>query len=54
MEFRDAQEAFEQAIAEGRMSTDHESCQYAGDYMYMGTKYGVDLFKNINTREYLA
>ena len=54
MEYRDSQQAFEQAIAEGRFSLDHESAQYVGDYMYMGTKDGVDLFKNRNTREYLA
>ena len=51
--FGDAQEAFRKAIAEGRLSEDHESCEYAGDFMYMGTHNGIDQFKNRNTREYL-
>lgn len=55
--FRDAREAFAEAIADGRLSEDHESATYAGDFMYMGTRtggeYPHDLFKNINTREYL-
>ena len=39
---------FQQAIAEGRMSLTN-----ADMYMYMGTRNGVDMFKHINTREYL-
>jgi hypothetical protein len=50
--------AFDAAIREGRLSDDvdligEHADNYAGNYMYMGQKNGRDLFKNINTREYL-
>ena len=47
--FRDAEQAFDKAIAEGRLTP-----ETAPDYMYMGTREGRDLFKHIDTREYLA
>lgn len=51
--YRDANEAFDGAIAEGRLSADEHSPIYAGAYMYMGTWGGVDRFKHIDTRQYL-
>ena len=45
----DMDEVFERAINEGRMSFPE-----AQMYMYMGTRDGVDMFKHVNTREYLA
>jgi hypothetical protein len=51
--FRDSQEAFEQAIREGRLSDDRTSPLYAGHYMYMGTWSEVDTFKHILTRQYI-
>lgn len=52
MTFKPGEEAFEQAVSEGRLSFDKENQHYAGLYMYMGTVDGRDLFKNINTRQY--
>ena len=54
MTFRDSGQAFADAIAKGRL-VDHPNGvdPYAGDYMYMGTAYGIDLFKHIDTRQYL-
>lgn len=54
--FRDAGEAFEDAIKAGRLSRDPKAENYAGRFMYMGTKVDgrKDLFKSIDTREYLA
>ena len=54
MTFKDSQEAFRDAIKAGRLSDRPEASNYAGRFMYMGTKDGVDLFKNIDTRQYLA
>lgn len=50
--FKDPQEAFEQAISEGRLSADQQAENYAGHYMYMGTWSGVDKFKHAVTRQY--
>lgn len=60
--FRDPSVAFEAAIRSGRLSDDPKAANYAGNFMYMGTQTASyrplrqqkDLFKNINTREYLA
>lgn len=52
--FEESQQAFKNAIATGRLSADKTSENYAGYFMYMGTKDGRDLFKNIDTRQYLA
>ncbi len=46
--------AFDNAILVGRLSDNPRSSRFAGLFMYMGTMNGRDLFKNINTREYLA
>ena len=47
-------QAFDRAIASGRLSTDITDDNYAGDYMYMQTQDGVDQFKNRLTRVYLG
>jgi hypothetical protein len=53
MTFRDSQQAFEDAIEAGRLSTDKALANYAGNYMYMHTDDdGRDSFKNIETRFY--
>lgn len=47
--------AFDKAIASGRLSADQAAPNYAGLFMYMGTRdSGVDTFKHIATRKYLA
>lgn len=53
IEFKDSDQAFDDAIRAGRLSDDESRSDYAGNFMYMGTHAGVDLFKNIDTREYL-
>lgn len=54
---RNPAEAFEDAIANGRLSDDENATNFAGNFMYMGTMERdgrkQDTFKNINTREYL-
>ena len=50
----DPDQAFDRAIASGRLSTDITDDNYAGDYMYMQTQDGVDQFKNRLTRVYLG
>jgi hypothetical protein len=52
-EFKNPQDAFALAIADGVLSIDSSSKLYAGNYMYMGIVDGKDQFKNIETREYL-
>lgn len=53
MTFRDdPQKAFAEAIEQGRLSTDPTADNYAGNYMYMCTVDGKDLFKNSLTRRY--
>jgi hypothetical protein len=44
----DMDEVFARAINDGRMPF-----LEAQMYMYMGTRDGVDMFKHVNTREYL-
>lgn len=53
---KDPQQAFEEAIAAGRLSTDPQAENYAGHYMYMGiANDGVrDAFKHSLTREYIS
>jgi hypothetical protein len=51
--FRDANDAFEDAIKLGRLSDEPSSPLYAGHYMYMGTYNGVDAFKHVVSRRYL-
>ena len=52
--FRNPMQAFDEAIAAGRLSGDESADNFAGDYMYMGTIDGVDQFKHIATRRYLT
>lgn len=52
-QWKDAQEAFKQAIESGRLSADPNSPLYAGNYMYMGPGKGGDSFKHYNTRQYI-
>ena len=51
--FKDARQAFRDAIAAGRLSDVDGQQHYAGEYMYMGTYNGKDQFKNILTRLYI-
>jgi hypothetical protein len=51
--FKDARQAFTEAIAAGRLTDQEPAWNYAGHWMYMGTYNGLDQFKNINTRLYL-
>ena len=54
IKFNPPNAAFDKAIRDGRLSRNHRLANYAGDYMYMGTVDGIDTFKNIDTRSYLA
>lgn len=47
--------AFENALAEGRLSHDRDAPNYVGDYMWMGWNDSTrrDAFKHRNTRKYL-
>lgn len=45
--------AFDRAIADGRLSKDEKSPNWAGNYMFMETVDGIDQFKHSDTREYL-
>jgi len=49
---RNPNEAFNQAIAEGRLTINLEDKNFAGDYMYMGTYNGRDSFKHCDSRKY--
>ena len=52
--FRNAQEAFTDAIQLGRLTHEVSSEKYVGKYMYMYTdSEGKDQFKNITDRTYL-
>ena len=48
------EEAFENAIRQGRLSLDEASSNYVGDFMWMGkNSEGLDAFKNSTTRQYI-
>ena len=53
MEYRNPNDAFDKAISEGRLSSNKNHPRFAGDYMYMGTQNGTDMFKHIFTRQYI-
>ena len=53
VEFREPEEAFDDAIIEGRLSILRCDTNYAGYYMYMGTWDGKDQFKHVHTRKYI-
>jgi len=50
---KESQVAFHKAIQSGRLSTVAKSPNFAGDFMYMGSQGGKDLFKHRDTRSYL-
>ncbi len=52
--FKDSQQAFREAIAQGRLTDHQPDSRYAGNYMYMGTWDGKDAFKHTDTRQYLS
>ena len=49
-----SQQAFDQAIAAGRLSADPRSPLYFRNYEYMGTWAGRDAFKHLKTSKYLS
>lgn len=49
-----AGDAFDMAIAAGRLSDHPCHDLYAGNYMYMGGHGAQAMFKHIKTREYIA
>lgn len=55
---KEAREAFDKAILQGRLTVNPKAKNYAGKYMYMGKtpytcfKGQYDSFKNIATRQY--
>lgn len=52
--FRDPATVFEAAIKAGKLSSDENAPNYAGNYMYMGdAENGGAMFKDIVTRAYL-
>ena len=57
--YRDPEMAFTFAIACKRLSEDAQAGNYAGNYMYMGSRENENgthrgLFKHVETRQYLA
>lgn len=64
MEYRNADQAFDHAVAVGALSKWPTETNYAGNYMYMySDRYPIDAivevetadyFKHIDTRSYLA
>ncbi len=52
--FNDPEVAFDTAIRSGWLSDTAGTENYAGRFMYMGTWNGIDAFKHIDTRKYLA
>ena len=53
-EFRNSQEAFENALNLGKFTDDSEDDNYVGGWMYMYSLANTDYFKNINDRKYLT
>ena len=51
--FKDSQAAFNAAIAAGVLSANKCDANYAGNYMYMYTLDGRDVFKHIMTRTHI-
>ena len=51
--FRDAQQAFADAIKRGVLSDDPHDPMFAGDFMYMHTEGQRDSFKHRDTRRYV-
>ena len=53
MEFNDSEQAFNNAIVLGILSSDKKNECYAGNYMYMYTAGDEDYFKHIVSRGYI-
>lgn len=53
--YREADTAFDNAIAQGRLSVDPKAANYVSHYMYMGIQVGTGkkLFKHRVTRRYV-
>lgn len=53
--FKDPQEAFEKAIKDKRLTNNPKDPNFAGNYMYMGTRKdnGVDTFKHYYSKKYI-
>ena len=51
---RDPEKAFADALASGRLTLEPGKTNTVFDYMYMYTEDGVDQFKHVMTRAYLA
>ena len=52
LNFIDSKKAFEDAINAGILSDDETAVDFAGNFMYMHSRDGVNYFKNIITRKY--
>lgn len=52
--WKDSAQAFDEALASGRLSLDENAHNFVGLYMYMGPGLGGDAFKHIYTRQYLG
>ena len=50
--FINPKEAFQQAIDKGILSDKESDKNFAGNFMYMYTREGINYFKNIITRKY--
>ena len=52
LNFIDPPKAFEEAINTEILSADETARNFAGNFMYMYSRDGINYFKNINTRKY--
>lgn len=52
--FKEGQEAFSDAIKAGFLNEKPESAKYAGAFMYMHSRGSIDVFKHIDTRQYIC
>lgn len=52
LNFIDPKKAFEEAINTGILSADETAQNFAGNFMYMHSRDGINYFKNIITRKY--
>ena len=56
IEFRNSSECFDNAIVTGFLATgtvNTSDVKWAGNWMYMYSKPGIDYFKNRDTRNYI-
>jgi len=54
MRYRNMVEAFDEAVVSGYLSYDASSPTYAGNYMYTGADDGGDVFRHVETGEYIT